>query len=354
VDHRVNQWTWTRWPRHDSLREALLPNLLVPIDLHDGVPTGPSLFALSEGRRAAHAVGVTVFAIVMTERHLDEKVAAHLGRAGADKVLSCEGPGLGAPPLDVTHGAALYAAVERIPPLLVLFPAGGAGPQLGPGLASRLGGAFAASADLEIGEAATPLADGVARIFVRRWRGDRTSYRRLDPVELERPVVAILPSGGPPADRGTEEVEVEVITCVPPAKVGISELASEADDLAAAALASILVVVDPALGDAAVAKISAAAPAGVAVVDAVAAAPAIATCVPRVVIGVGARGAMVWGTPRSRVGAVLPAAPAPKQQRPPADVLLRVPAGGSLDAIVDDLIASLPALVARAPSEPRS
>src|SRR6185369_8491034 len=153
---------------------------------------------------------VTVFAIVMTEGHLDEQVAEQLGRAGADKVLACEGPGLGAPPLDLTHGPALYAAVERIPPLLVLFPAGGAGAQLGPGLAARLGGAFAASADLELGEAATPLADGVARIFVRRWRGDRSSYRRLDPVELERPVVAILPSGGPFAERGSTEVEVEI------------------------------------------------------------------------------------------------------------------------------------------------
>ena len=210
------------------------------------------------------------------------------------------------------------------------------------------------SADLEVGEAATPLADGVARIFVRRWRGDCTSYRRLDPVELERPVVAILPSGGAPADRGTEEVEVEVITCVPPAKVGISELASEADDLAAVALASILIVVDPALGDAAVAKIAAAAPAGITVVDAVAAAPAIATSVPRVVIGVGARGAMVWGTPRSRVGAVLPAAPPSKQQGMLADVLLRLPAGGLPDAIIDDLIANLPSLAGRAASEPRS
>ena len=74
----------------------------------------------------------------MTEGHLDDQVAARLGRAGADKVLACEGPGLGAPPLDLTHGPALYAAIERIPPLLVLFPAGGAGAQLGPGLAARL------------------------------------------------------------------------------------------------------------------------------------------------------------------------------------------------------------------------
>ena len=295
----------------------------------------------------ARAAGITVFAIVMTERHLDEKIALQLGRAGADKVLSCEGPGLGAPPLDLTHGAALYAAVERIPPLLVLFPAGGAGAQLGPGIASRLGGAFAASADLELGEAATPLADGIGRIFVRRWRGDRSSYRRLDPVELERPVVAILPSGGAVVARGSTDVEVEIITCVAPAKLGVSEIASEADEHAAAALASILIVVDPAVGADALAKLSAAAPAGVTVVDAVAAAPAIATAVPRIVVTVGGRPSPVSGTPRSRVGAVLANGagdPAARSPRAPTDVVLRVGAGGATDAFVDELAASLSAL----------
>ena len=153
-------------------------------------------------------------------------------------MLLCEGAGLGAPPLDATHGAALYAAVERVPPLLVLFPAGGAGRELGPGLAARLGGGFASTADLEVGEAAVPLADGVGRVFLRRWRGDRTGYRRLDPVELERPVVAILPAGGAPAELGTGDVEVEVIDCPAPAKLGVVELASEPDEEAAVALAS--------------------------------------------------------------------------------------------------------------------
>jgi hypothetical protein len=286
---------------------------------------------------------VTVYAIVLTDRHLDEKVAVRLGRAGADKVLACEGPGLGAPPLDVTHGAALYAAVERIPPLLVLFPAGGAGPQLGPGLASRLGGAFAASADLEVGEAATPLADGIGRIFVRRWRADRSSYRRLDPVELERPIVAILPAGGTFVERGAAEVEVEVISCAAPAKVGVTELSSEPDDYAAAAVASTLVVVDPALGAAVVAKLAAAAPAGVTVVDAVAAAPALAASVPRVLIAVGGSVPAIAGTPRSRVAAVVESQPR-RAPRVPADVMLRVPADGSVEALIDELAASLPAL----------
>jgi hypothetical protein len=303
------------------------------------------LFALAEGRRVSHAAGVTVFAIVMTDRHLDEKVAVQLGRAGADKVLACEGPGLGAPPLDLTHGAALYAAVERLPPLLVLFPAGGAGHQLGPGLAARLGGAFAAAADLELGEAATPLADGIGRIFVRRWRGDRSSYRRLDPVELERPVVAILPAGGAFVERGTSDVEVEVITCVAPAKLGVVELSSEPDEHAAVGVASVLVLVDPALGPGPLAKLTAAAPPGVAVVDAVAAAPAIATAVPQIVIAVGGGAPSVSGTPRSRIGVLAPP-PASRSTRVPADVLLRIAATGPTDAQIDELAASLPALAA--------
>ena len=294
---------------------------------------------------------MTVYAIVMTERHLDEKVAVQLGRAGADKVLACEGPGLSAPALDVTHGSALYAAVERIPPLLVLFPAGGTGAQLGPGLAARLGGAFAASADLEVGEAATPLADGVGRIFVRRWRGDRSSYRRLDPVELERPVVAVLPSGGAFVEHGTADVEVEVITCVAPAKVGVTELSSEADEFAAAALASTLVIVDPSLGEAAFAKLAAAAPAGVVVVDAAAAAPSIAMSVPRVVVAVGGRAPAIPGTPRSRVGAVLGSS-APRPPRALADVMLKTAKGASTDTVIDELAASLPALAGGTTEKP--
>jgi hypothetical protein len=249
--------------------------------------------------------GVTVFAIVLTDGHLDDRVAARLGRAGADRVLCCEGAGLGGPPLDATHGHALHAAVERIPPLAVLFPAGGAGPELGPALAARLGAAFAASADLELGEAATPLADGVGRIFLRRWRRDRSSYRRFDPVELERPVIAILPSGGEPADIGTDAVEVDVISCPQPGKGGVVEIASEDDDSAAAALASTLVVVDPLLGKDVLATLAAAAPAGVAVVDAVAAATAIAVAVPRILIGAGGRSLAALVTPRSRVGVVI-------------------------------------------------
>jgi hypothetical protein len=288
-----------------------------------------------------------VFALVFTDSALPEGVPARLGRAGADKVLLCEGAGLSAPALDATHGAALYAAVERIPPLLVLFPAGGAGPELGPGLAARLGGAFAAAADLEVGEALVALADGIGRVFVRRWRRDRSAYRRLDPVELERPVIAILPAGTVPADAGTSEVEIEVIACTPPARLGVAELASEPDDQAAVALATTLVIVDPALGPEAMAALRDTARPGLTVIAAGAAPAGLAGAVPRLVLAVGSSDLGVLGTPRSRIGRVLaPGAPAPAKLS--ADVVWPVDAA-AVGSFLSDLAADLPALARKEP-----
>ena len=181
----------------------------------------------------AHVAGATVYAIVMSDRELDEAVVARLGRAGADKVLLCEGAGLAAPALDATHGPALQAAVERVAPLLVLFPAGGAGMTLGPSLAARIGAAFAGAADLEVTDAAGPLAEGVGRVVLRRWRGARAAYRRLDPVEIERPVMAILAAGVAAQQVGSEKIDVDVIACAPPKGNRTSELSSEPDDDAA-------------------------------------------------------------------------------------------------------------------------
>ena len=260
----------------------------------------------------------------MSDRELDAAVVARLGRAGADKVLLCEGEGLAAPALDATHGSALQAAVERVAPLLVLFPAGGAGMMLGPSLAARIGAAFAGAADLEATDAAGPLAEGVGRVLLRRWRGARAAYRRLDPVEIERPVIAILAAGVAAQQLGGEEIDVDVIACASPKGNTISELSSEPDDDAPIPLARVLVAVDPALGPEAVARIAAAAPAGVAVVDRDRSAAAIAASAPEIVIAVGDVGWAAMGTPRGRLGAILVGDDA---VAPPAvDVLWRVPA----------------------------
>jgi len=327
-----------------------LPNLLVPIDLRDGEPTGPSLFALGEGRRVAHAAGATVYAIVMSDRDLDDGVVARLGRAGADKILLCEGTALATPPLDATHGPALLAAVERISPLLVLFPAGGAGLALGPSLAARLGAAFAGAADVEVasGEA---LPEGVGRVFLRRWRGERATYRRLDPVEIERPVVAILPAGVAEAPVGSAEIDVEVITCAAPKDLAVTELGNEPDPDAAVALARVLVVVDSAYGPQAVEAIAAQAPPGVAVVDAGQTA-ALALSAPEIVIAVGNVDLSVMGTPRGRQGAILVDDATPSARA--VDVLLRSKSAAPGPALWREIAGALAALARPLPGEARA
>jgi hypothetical protein len=239
-------------------------------------------------------------------------IAARLGVAGADKVLLCERPGLDAPALDVTHGPALQMLAERVPPLVVLFPAGGAGLQLGAPLAARLGAAFASAADLEVSESPLPLPDSVGRLCLRRWRRDLSAYRRLDPVELERPVVAVLGAHGAPREEGTAQVEVQVIDA-PSAPSPLVELESVDDEDAGVALARVLVVVDPAVGAEGLAALAARAPTGVAVVDLARVSPAaLAVATPRVLlqVTVDAGGALniAAPSPRTRRGLVLTSA----------------------------------------------
>jgi electron transfer flavoprotein alpha subunit len=324
-------------------REAPLPNLLVPIDLRDAAPTPASLFALAESRRIARVAGATVYAIALAARELPDETIGSLGRAGADKVLLCEGAGLDAPPLEATHGNALLAAMERVSPLLVLFPAGGAGLSLGPSLAARLGAAFAGPADLEVVDAEDALPDGVGRLFVRSWAAGRSGYRRLDPVEVERPVIAILRADGDARPAGEADIDHDVITCTAPANPGVETLASEPDESAGIALARVLVVVDPALGAGALATLRGAAPAGVAVADARQDAAAVAAATPNVLILVGATPPPIT-TPRTRT-ALIVVGDAPDAAPRAIDVVWQVPAGVAPDAVATQLAQVLPRLV---------
>jgi hypothetical protein len=300
----------------------------------------------------AREAGVTVFAVVLSEARPAqevERIAARLGLAGADKVLFCEAPGLGGPPLDATHGPALHGAMERVPPLLVLFPAGGAGLQLGPPLAVRLGAAFAAAADIEVADSLAPLADSIGRVQLKRWRRDHSSYRRLDPVEMERPVVAILGAHQRPPDTGTEHVEVDVLECKAPASARVVELESAADDDAAIALARALVLVDPGhpgVGPDTAATLQAAAPPGVVVADlGRASAAAVAASTPEILVCIGTAEVPAAPSPLTRVGLIL-FGDAPEPARGTADVVWRLPAGAALDT--GAIVAALAGLAASA------
>lgn len=235
-----------------------------------------------------------------------EALADALGRAGADRVLVCEAEGLGAPALDATHGPALYTATERVPPIVVLFPTGGPGDELGPPLAMRLGAAYAPAVDIVLSEEAGPLADGVGRINLRRWRADRSGYRQLDPVEIERPVVALLGAHGAPREDGTSDIDVEVITCTAPAEPALVELASEPDELDRITQARELVVLGPGASPEVAARLRAAGRTGLAIADGSTAADVLAAASPEVMLAAAGAGgvAEVGVSPRTAIAVV--------------------------------------------------
>jgi hypothetical protein len=183
-------------------------------------------------------------------------------------------------------------------------------------------------------------------VFLRRWRGGRVAYRRLDPVEIERPVVAILAAGVLERPVGAEAIDVEVIACAPPKEVPVTELGSEPDPAARVSISRVLVVVDPKLGAEALARIAAGAPEGVAVVDLAAAAAAIAVSAPEIVIAVGDVDLPTLGTPRGRVGAVLLGDAASTPARG-VDVVWRVPSAVKGEALWTEISAALAALGGR-------
>ena len=246
-----------------------------------------------------------------------EALAAALGRAGADRILVCEGAGLGAPALDVTHGRALFTAAERVPPIVMLFPAGGPGEELGPPLAVRLGAAYARAVDFRVSEEAGPLADGVGRITLRRWRADLSGYRELDPVEIERPIVALLGAHGIAREEGTPDIDVEVIACAPVPEVPLVELDSEPDDLETVVQARALVLLGPGVASQVADSLRAAAPAGVVIADGATAPRALAAASPEFLLDVGGAGSQidVGLSPRARLGLIR----LPPQEASPGD-----------------------------------
>ena len=174
-----------------------------------------------------------------------EALAAPIAQAGADKLLLCESDDFADPPLDATHGRALDAAVARVPPMLVLFPAGGAGAALGPPLAARLGGPFAPWCDFLTSESDGPVPDDAGRVQLVHLRPDGRSRRRLDPLEIERPIVATLGAGRrSPGSGSLRNLEVEVIASAKGPGHSIAVVKERAPDPHAAfELASVLVLI---------------------------------------------------------------------------------------------------------------
>jgi hypothetical protein len=212
-----------------------MASIVAYIEVREGTITSPSLFVLCEARRIAHAVGATVYAFLpvgaLSHVQIDQ-LAEQISAAGADRILCCSHETLRGPALDFTHGPVLTQLADHLRPLLFLFPAGGAGNQLGAPLAVRIGAAYVPFASIEIHTIDRPSDLPAHRLLVTRRRAAGDGMRRIDVGDLERPVVAVLQSGLPKDGLGEAYAEVEMLPC-PNGKHGeVQVLAAEPDPAA--------------------------------------------------------------------------------------------------------------------------
>jgi electron transfer flavoprotein alpha subunit len=200
-----------------------MANVLVYTELEGGRPTRTSLSALGQARRLASAVGATVYAVLpcaQVPSYGDDDTIAILGRHGADKIVLLTAAPLAKPSLFATHGPAVLAACEQLPPAMLLFPASAGGCDIAPRVATRLGAAYAHRPRIDI--------EGEGVVLARDIYGGAWECR-LAIDELERPVVATWE--GPVGEPGAE-CDAEVVVIQPPV---LREAVDEISDPKAAA-----------------------------------------------------------------------------------------------------------------------
>ena len=302
------------------------------------------MFAISEARRIARGAGASVFAVAATAPLSNATLAAlahPLALAGTDKLLLCESDAFAGPTDDAVHGRALDAAVARVPPTLILFPAGGSGSVLGPSLAARVSGPFAPWCDFFVSESAQAPWDGRSRVQLVRLRPDGRSQRRLDPAQIERPIVATVRAGRTPVFQGQErnlEIEVLAVPARAPSPVP-AVIAQDENPFAPLQEAAVLILIgdcDVSHAEALLAARERLGPG--AAVARVTEVPAgiLATCCPEIVVRVGHSSALTARAPRTRVVLAAPLGP---EDVPPDDVDLVWPMAspGELTALIRGL-----------------
>jgi electron transfer flavoprotein alpha subunit len=218
-----------------------MANIVTYIEVRDGAPTPPSLFAMAEARRIAAAVGATVYGVLalppLSNVKIDE-LAAEVSLAGADRVIAFSHPDFAGPTLDVTHGHILLHVAQRLLSPLCLLPAGTVALEIGPLLSIRLGGTFLLGAAIQLREDSPP------SVCLRRLLPDG-SVRTIDIKEYERPLVASLGAGTYDLPAGGSFAEVEIVASPPPKGTPFAVLSVIKGQHANGDLATNLVVLHP-------------------------------------------------------------------------------------------------------------
>jgi electron transfer flavoprotein alpha/beta subunit len=218
------------------------------VDLREGGPTAPSLFALTEARRVAQALGATVYALVVGGPlgAAADALATTLGRAGADKLLLLEDSAAAVSPVEPLWRAVLDAIIERLGPRLFFWPAGSVGLQLGPVAAVRLGASFFPRASVEIAQGGP---EGEARLSIRRWSDSQDGFWTAGVGASFAPAVVTLAAGYAERMPGAAAAEVTVLRAETPRSRGVEIVERGPAPHAAAELASTVVLLPDAEKD---------------------------------------------------------------------------------------------------------
>jgi hypothetical protein len=208
-----------------------LANIVVPVELREGLPTTPSLSALAEARRLAGSLGATVYALVVVAPDAAcEPLAAPLGHAGADKLL-CVSDGPAAEcPVYPRWRALLGQVVAALRPRLVLFPAGSLGLQLGPALALAMEASFLPRATLELGpEDAAGVLQLLVRCFDHRRDGQLALVLNGIPGAPAPRAVITLAARRTAPGAGARAAELSALATPPAGDTGVEQVSAEAD-----------------------------------------------------------------------------------------------------------------------------
>ncbi len=207
-----------------------MANVAVYVELRAGNPTAQTVYALTQAREIADALGATVYAVVPAPPIAAtglEQLATSLGEAGADRVIVCSDPALGGAPLHATHGRLLHVVALHVRPRLCLFPAGTVAAQLAAPFAAQERAIFFPKAAVSV----LAHADQSATLHLTRLRGAWDGKRVLDVMAQPRLVVAVLCAGQAPPDRKPlGQAELEILSYPTSELPQIEELSSSPDD----------------------------------------------------------------------------------------------------------------------------
>ncbi len=185
-----------------------MANILVYIETMDERADPACLDVLSSMRRVASSLGATLYAVMPTVEppvYGEDDIVATISRHGADKVILLSHPSLSAPASFDSHGAAVLAATNRLPPSLLVFADTPGCRDVALGCGAALSAPMLVHPVLDLEQHPWP-----ARVFSRFH--DTSKVYHLG--EMDRPLVILAAPGHsrPAANESSDDAEVVVLS----------------------------------------------------------------------------------------------------------------------------------------------